>query len=82
MYVDSKWYYRSLSLEGHVQGFEEDNLDQEVIKIIFTSFKCYVIFLGEMENDMGALGMLNISFLDQWTSFQSKNESYNSRLWC
>jgi hypothetical protein len=44
--------------------------------------KCYVSFFGEMENGMGALGMLNISFLDQWTSFQLKDESYNSRLGC
>lgn len=55
----------SPSLEGHVQGFEEHNLDQEVTKIFFTSFKCYVNFLGEMENNTRALGMLNISFLDQ-----------------
>lgn len=32
-------------------------------------------FLGEMENDMGALGMLNISFLDQWTSFNRRTKA-------
>jgi hypothetical protein len=72
----------SLFPKGCVEDFEKDNFDPEVIEDFFIGFTFVVHSFGDMDDDMGALGLLKIGFLNEWMPFYFGNENFASMPKC
>jgi hypothetical protein len=66
-------YCGSPSLEGHIEDFEKNNLDQRVTKVFIPSFTFVVVSFGDMEDDREVLGCIRDHFF-KWMGMISLKE--------